>query len=496
LTVLLLAVACVGDATAPESTTWNASGTWRQARVLPPKWIARDGMAGADAASSDSVVYTLRIYDLEGFIHGTWAIQGDASLPVDPWEAVVVGNHSDGAMLTEYTDPRYGRCRLHGPVDSAAYRPERRCEGSSWDVAESFVLRLVDAPPDRSTATIHVAVIVEDEGFPGIRVTLSGADHRTATTDGYGLTSFSGLPAGDYSVAIDGYDPHDYEFASTSENVHVGPGETATVAFVGVLLGTSGIAGRVSGEGMGLAGVTVTLSGAVDASTTTDAGGQYSFSGLAASDYTVTISDFPEDVSFETVSMDVEVEVGEVGSADFTGHFIRTSAVEGQVIIEGEGLAGVTVTLSGGPAEEMSTMLTDADGMYRFEELRPGNYTVSISDFDTRDYEFATTSQDVSVDLDQTETVSFTGVLLRTSGIAGRVSVEGMGLAGVTVTLSGAADANTTTNAGGQYSFSGLAAGDYTVTISGYGNITFDTASITVTLGDDESAIVNFVGAY
>ncbi|MYC99189.1 MAG: hypothetical protein F4X13_07965 [Gammaproteobacteria bacterium] len=411
LAALLLAAACSGDATAPPNpTTWDASGTWREARALPPMSIARDGMSGADAASSDSVVYTLRIYDLGGFIHGTWAIQGDASLPVDPWEAIVVGNHSDGAMLTEYTDPRYGRCRLHGAVDSVAYRPERRCEGSSWDVAESFVLRLVDAPPDSSTATIHVAVIVEDEGLPGIRVTLSGADRRTATTDGYGLTSFSGLPAGDYLVAIDGYDPHDYEFAFTSENVRVEPGETATVAFVGVPLGTSGVAGRVSGEGMGLAGVTVTLSGAVDASTTTDADGQYSFGGLAAGTYFVRISDYPEDVSFETVSVEVEVEVGEVGSADFTGHFIRTSAVEGQVVIEGEGLAGVTVTLSGGPADESYTTMTDANGMYRFEELRPGDYTVSISGFDTRSYEFAATSQDVSMDLDETVTVSFTGV--------------------------------------------------------------------------------------
>ena len=90
-----------------------------------------------------------------------------------------------------------------------------------------------------------------------------------------------------------------------------------------------------------LAGVTVTLGGEHAMGETVETGmdGGFLFTGLRAGTYTVTISDFPEDVSFETVSVEVEVEVGEVGSADFTGHYIRTSAVEGQVVIDGEGLA-------------------------------------------------------------------------------------------------------------------------------------------------------------
>ena len=248
-----------------------------------------------------------------------------------------------------------------------------------------------------------------------------------------------------------------------------------------------------------LAGVTVTLDGEHAMGETMETGmdGGFAFTGLRAGTYTVTISDFPEDVSFETVSVEVEVDVGDVGQADFTGHFIRTSAVEGQVIIDGEGLQGVTVTLAGGPSDERHTMMTDADGMYRFEDLRPGDYTVAISDFDTRDYEFAATSQDVSVDLDETGTVSFTGVLLRTSGISGRVSVEGMGLGDIAVTLSGAADASTMTDAGGQYAFAGLAAGDYTVTIAVASDAyVFDSMSQDRTVGDDDSQIVNFEGAH
>ena len=249
-----------------------------------------------------------------------------------------------------------------------------------------------------------------------------------------------------------------------------------------------------------LAGVTVTLDGehAMGETMQTGMDGGFLFTGLRAGTYTVTISDFPEDVSFETVSVEVEVEVGGVGSADFTGHFIRTSAVEGQVIIDGEGLPAVTVTLSGGPADESYTTMTDADGMYRFEELRPGDYTVSISDFNVRNFEFAATSQDVSVDLDETGTVSFTGVNLRTSGIAGRVSVEGMGLGDIEVTLAGGDTTRTKmTDDGGQYSFAGLAAGDYTVSIAVESDAyVFESMSADVALGDDQSAIVNFEGAH
>ena len=249
-----------------------------------------------------------------------------------------------------------------------------------------------------------------------------------------------------------------------------------------------------------LAGVTVTLGGehAMGETMETAEDGGFAFTGLRAGTYTVTISDFPEDVSFETVSLEIEVEVGEVGQADFTGHFIRTSAVEGQVIIDGEGLPAVTVTLSGGPADESYTMMTDADGMYRFEELRPGDYTVSISDFNVRNFEFAATSQDVSVDLDETGTVSFTGVNLRTSGIAGQVSVEGMGLGGIEVSLAGGDSTQMAmTDDGGQYNFAGLAAGVYTVSISVESDAyVFESMSAEVTLADDQSAIQNFEGAH
>ncbi|MYK45683.1 MAG: hypothetical protein F4029_05600, partial [Gammaproteobacteria bacterium] len=84
---------------------------------------------------------------------------------------------------------------------------------------------------------------------------------------------------------------------------------------------------------------------------------------------------------------------------------------------------------------------------------------------------------------------------------SGRVSVEGMGLDSVTVTLSGddlEEDATAMTDATGQYAFAGLAEGDYTVAISDFDNVSyvFENTSMDVTLGDDDVQIHNFMGMH
>ena len=368
-------------------------------------------------------------------------------------------------------------------------------------------------PPPTPVGTISGSVTIDGTATAGITATLSSG--ATTTTGAGGNFAFSGVEAGTYTVTISGF-PEDATFAQVTQSATIATeGQNVQLNFAGEYIRSSAVVGSVvaadammsggDGQPETLAGVTVTLDGehAMGETMETDGHGGFAFTGLRAGTYTVTISDFPEDVSFDEVTFEVPVEVGEVGSADFTGRYIRTSVIEGQVITDADGLPGVTVTavfthtLSGHAADESFTTITDSDGMFRFEDLRPGDYTVSISDFDTRDYDFAATSDDVSVDLDETGTVSFTGVQLRTSGIAGRVSVESMGLGDITVTLSGAADRTTTTDAGGQYNFSGLAAGNYTVTIAvddpAY---VFDMTSKDREVGDDDSQIVNFDGQH
>ena len=255
-------------------------------------------------------------------------------------------------------------------------------------------------------------------------------------------------------------------------------------------------AGTVTVEGSGLGGVSVRISGVSDASATTDASGRYSFTGLRMGNYSVEISGFDSDaVGFSSTASSTSVGVGESKIVSFDGTYLRTAGVSGQVSVEGEGLNGVMVSLRGGPDNVDESTTTDAAGQYAFASLRAGTYTVGISGWDDTDFEFEVTSKSVTVALGETGYVEFEGELLRTSGLAGRVSVGGMGIAGVTVTLSGTADATANTNASGQYGISGLAAGDYTVTISGYDAVeySFDDSQ-DVTLEMDQTTILNFDG--
>ena len=345
------------------------------------------------------------------------------------------------------------------------------------------------------TASIIGSVTVERAGLSGVTVRLSGMAEDSTQTDANGQYAFTQLRAGSYKVELSGF-AADVGFPTTSRNVTVGVDEAQTISFDGTYVRTASINGSVTVERTGLGGVTVRLSGMAEDSTQTDANGQYAFTQLRAGSYKVELSGFAADVGFPTTSRNVTLEVGETEGISFDGTYVRTAGIQGRVAGDGVGLAGVTVNLSGvGPAR---TATTDAAGQYVFAELRAGVYQVGISGFSADDYEFATTSQSVTVALGQTANVPFNGTRLPGAWISGQVAVEGIGIGGVVVALSGATEGTDTTDAQGLYAFSGLAAGTYTVTISEWDAdaYIFDVTSRTVVLADDQAAIMNFAGAH
>ena len=348
------------------------------------------------------------------------------------------------------------------------------------------------------TASLMGMVTVEGKGLPGITVSITGRQDDQEVTNDNGQYTFTGLRAGNYTVEITGFEATDVAFSATSSAVTVGAGQSKVWHFEGTYVRESAIAGQVSVEGNGLSDVTVSLQGmGADDTEMTDAGGQFTFPNLRAGEYQLAISGFDaREYGFSTTSATVRLEHGRTANVPFEGIMLRTASIMGQVSVEGEGLEDVTVSLSG--EGENQTRMTDESGQYTFSELPAGNFQVGISGYDTDDYSFETTSKNIHVPLGETATVPFEGILLRTSGIAGRVSVGGTGLDGVTVTISGAEERTETTDATGQYAIAGLASGDYTVTISGYDALEYafpDGDSEDVTLDMDQTRIVNFAGA-
>ena len=320
-----------------------------------------------------------------------------------------------------------------------------------------------EGTPPVPVGSIDGQVSIEGQGIDGVTVTLSTG--TSTSTAGGGRFSFAAIDGGTYTVTISNF-PADASFSSTSQPATITTdGQTATVNFSGTYIRTASIIGSVTVEGEGIGNVTVRISGMADQATQTDANGQYAFAQLRAGSYTVEVSDFGADVGFSSPSQSVTLGVGETGAASFDGTYVRTAGIIGRVSIEGNGLAGVTVSLSG---IESRTATTDAAGQYAFAELRAGDYTVGISGYDADDHGFNETSRSVTVALGQTENVPFDGIRLRTASIMGKVAVEGTGLPGVTVNLSGAESRSAMTDDMGMYVFTELRAGDYMVSISGY----------------------------
>ncbi|HKP73776.1 MAG TPA: carboxypeptidase regulatory-like domain-containing protein, partial [Pyrinomonadaceae bacterium] len=302
-----------------------------------------------------------------------------------------------------------------------------------------------------------------------------------ATTDANGNVTFNPTLAGSTT-------PGSEFVTATATDASNNTSEFGACVAVNAPAGTFAISGRVlEGAQQGLAGVTVTLTGSQSATTTTDANGNYSFSGLNANgSYTVTPS--LTNYTFNPPSQSFNGLNGNQ-TADFVATRNRHTISGNIHSPDNQPLAGVTVTLSG---SQPATTTTNANGNYSFSDLPAGGtYTVTPS---LANFTFTPASRAFD-NLNANQTADFTGTQGQTFyTIAGRVSDEqNNSLAGVTVTLGGAQSNTTTTDAGGNYSFANLlAGGNYTVTPSRV-NYTFTPPSQSFqALNGDK--IANFIG--
>ncbi len=134
---------------------------------------------------------------------------------------------------------------------------------------------------------------------------------------------------------------------------------------------TFSISGTITSGGGALAGVTVTLSGAANKRTTTDANGYYSFNVLGNGTYTIMPS--KTGYGFAPSIRTVTVSDANITGQDFIG---MTFSISGTITANGSPLSGVTLVLSGVASKRTTT---DANGNYTFSILANGSYTVTPS---------------------------------------------------------------------------------------------------------------------
>ena len=382
----------------------------------------------------------------------------------------------------------------------------------------------------------------------------------TQLTDGNGDYSFDDLPAGEYIVVetnpaglIDLSDQDDSNDGDTADSdttvdneigVTLDPGEIdADNNFVDVLpFGSIGdfVWNDTDGDGVqdageeGINGVTVNLldaGGSVIATVTTTnhpttgEPGYYIFENLQPGDYEVefvTPTGFtfsPSNQTTDSLDSDAnlltgrtgtvsvaagqditDVDAGMVPGGSIGDHIWLDTDGDGVDDIGEQGLPNVTIELTGTATDGTAitlTTVTDANGDYLFDNLPPGNYTVTVTDTNGELTNLAqspgnTGSEAVTLAAGEDFLDADFGYVpaAGTAVIGDTVWADEdgdgiqdpgeVGIAGVTLDLvdeNGTVVDTITTDASGNYLFTNVTPGDYTVVVTDTGGVIDDPAT-------------------
>lgn len=263
--------------------------------------------------------------------------------------------------------------------------------------------------------------------------------------------------------------------------------------------------------------ITVELLGAdgsVVATTTTDADGNYSFTGLDAGTYTVKVTKAGElaeltqtedpDATKDNTSGAITLNADNPVRENINFGYIKKHAISGTVYLDQNrdktkntgdiDLSGVTVKLLDKDGNVVGTTTTDKDGNYSFTGLNDGTYTVQVdktgqladkeqtedpsgkTDSRSQAITFTRTDPDVTnVNFGYADDYSIHGLVYRDGDRNETHGATEKGYANQTVELrdkDGKVVATTTTDENGAYSFEKLPAGDYTVNVVKDGALT------------------------
>jgi len=152
------------------------------------------------------------------------------------------------------------------------------------------------------------------------------------------------------------------------------------------------------------------------------------------------------------------------GDDVFIAKLSTSYIISGQVLDVGiTPMSGVEVILNDGTS--LTQVITQSDGSYEFSRLREGgSFTVSAS----KPHFTMTPPSQTFNNLTSDQVFNFNALISDSPfyTISGQVTDNGVGLPGVTVTLSGSQTGLRTTDSNGNYSFELIVGGNYTVTPS------------------------------
>jgi len=320
---------------------------------------------------------------------------------------------------------------------------------------------------------------VTSTNLQGVTISLKGysGGSNTTTTDVNGYYRFIELTNDLYTITpgLDGY-----TFDPQNQSLWIGDASITANFKMAALADEYSLSGKITlADRTPVPGIVTTLTGSRQGTTTTDANGNYSFTGLwYPNNYTVTPYSPGETFSpaIKTGSMFSWNE----NNVNFT--MLRYS-ISGSV--SGDIKQGVSLALTMF-SQPTATTTTDVNGNYSFKSLRLGLYTITP---DLTGYSTNPLNQSLTVKDNDIANVNFIATqATNTYSISGIVTFsDGNVLPGTAIYLSGANQGKATTKyVSGNYSFTGLLDGSYTITpwLPGY---TVSPANIPVTIAGADS---------
>ncbi len=360
-----------------------------------------------------------------------------------------------------------------------------------------FIVTVCGSGGDSSsnTYTLSGRITASDgTGLSGVTVDATGFGlggctpaTRTATTDANGYYAFTETnpPSGQVIITPS---KQRYTFSPSSITVTFNYANISGQNFTATPVPYS-ISGTVVGtNGLGIGGITLTLSGASSVTATTDTNGNYAFSGLVNGSYTLAPSIAAPGYTFAPQSRTVTIDYANVTGQNFT---VTTYVISGKVTTtSGIGFSGVNISLSG--TASMST-ITDAAGYYALTVLQTGPYTINPS-MSMPGYTFTPANRSVTITSGDVSGQDFSTVAY---AVSGRVTAPGgIGVSGITVSVVGPASLSSLSNGNGDYAVAVVQSGTYTITPSDPCNAySFTPADIATTVGTVDVTGQNFATA-
>lgn len=296
----------------------------------------------------------------------TYDISGRITEGANGLAGVSVALNGIEALVTTDADGSYSFTNLPAGLAYAVTPPNTNVFTFTSQNTNALTSNLTfNLSAQRRTYAISGLITDGEIVLPGVSVSLNGSQAVT-TTDSGGNYSFANLPAG-FGYTVTAANSNIFTFTSQSTSALT---SNLTFNFIGQRRPYT-ISGHFTDETSSLAGVSVALIGS-PAVTTTDANGNFTFLNVAAGrNYIVTPT--KAHYFFTPATLAVNNLSGNT-TANFSSvlrYFIAGRMADDS----GQGMAGVTMTLSG---SQSSAVVTSANGSYSFT-VPPGSYTVTPS---------------------------------------------------------------------------------------------------------------------